>query len=295
MEYVDYYAALGVPKTASEAEIRAAYRKLARQHHPDVNPGDTDAEERFKKINEAHEVLSDPAKRTRYDELGSNWQAFAAGAAPGQGRASEYRTVNEDDLRDLFGDQSPFSDFFESMFGGSVYRAAPRRGADVETVVEIDLADAYRGLRRQLSFDLENRPRRLEINIPPGVKDGARLRLAGQGTAGQDGAPGDMYVLINIRPDRRFQRRGNDLYTILRVPWRQLLLGGEVHVPTPDNRQLALKIPAATDDGRIFRLSGQGMPILGGQGHGDLYAELHVSMPSQLSDAQRQLLEEWPE
>jgi DnaJ-class molecular chaperone len=316
MEYQDYYAILGVPKTASEQEIRSAYRKLARQHHPDVNPGNKEAEERFKRINEAYEVLSDPEKRKKYDELGPRWWEYeqwqraqqAAGARgepfdwegfadqrPG-GARYEYRTVSEEDLRDLFGEEAPFSDFFETFFGGRAgRRPRPRAGADLEHPVEVTLEEAYRGTTRLLTLQTpDGQTRRLEVKIPPGVADGSRVRVAGQGLPGQAGGPaGDLYLVISVRPDPRFERRGDDLHTRIEIPLTALLLGGEARVPTPDGRTLALTIPAETQDGRVFRLRGQGMPRPGRpEQRGDLHAEVHARLPERLSPRQRELLEE---
>jgi curved DNA-binding protein len=326
MEFQDYYAVLGVPRNASEKQIRSAYRKLARQFHPDVNPGNREAEDRFKEINEAYEVLSDPDKRKKYDEVGSRWreheqrqrtQGGAAGSQPfdwadlgaqGPGGARyEYRTVDDEDLRDMFGDESPFSDFFETMFGrgagaepGRGARAArgprPRAGADLEQPVEISLADAYRGTTMQLEMRAaDGSTRRLEVKIPPGVRTGSRVRVAGQGGPGEGGAPaGDIYLVVTVAPDPRFERRGDDLHTQVRAPFETLLLGGEARVPTPDGRTLVLSIPQRTQDGRTFRLRGQGMPRLGAaEVRGDLHAEVHAALPERLSQRQRELIEEF--
>jgi curved DNA-binding protein len=325
MEFQDYYAVLGVPKTATEKQIRTAYRKLARQHHPDVNPGNQEAEDRFKQINEAYEVLSDPDKRKKYDEVGSRWREYeqweqAQGAAGGAqpfewegfgaqapgGVRYEYRTGGED-LRDIFGDESPFSDFFESMFGGGggtqpgrrgrrVREPRPRAGADLEQPVEVSLADAYRGRTMHLEVRAaDGKPRRLEVKIPAGVRTGSRVRVAGQGSPGQGGAPsGDIYLLVTVSPDPRFERRGDDLHTEVRAPLQSLLLGGEARVPTLDGRTLALSIPAGTQDGRVFRLRGQGMPRLGAaNARGDLHAAVHAQLPERLSKRQRELIEEF--
>jgi curved DNA-binding protein len=343
VEFQDYYATLGVPRTASEKEIRAAYRKLARKHHPDVNPGNTEAEDRFKLINEAYEVLSDADKRKKYDEMGSRWReyeqaqraraagngtaepfdwgSFGGGAAGGP--QYEYRTVSGEDLEDLFGDASPFSDFFETFFSqggggpggstgrgargasdrgdttrrtGSTRRARPARaGADMEQPLELSLADAYRGTTITLSVqEPDGTTRRLEVKIPPGVGDGSRVRVAGHGGQGEGGGPaGDVYLVIRVRPDPQFERRGDNLTTQVKAPLRSMLLGGEVHVPTPDGRRLALSIPAGTQDGRTFRLRGQGMPHLSGGGRGDLFAAVHALLPERLTERQRELYEEF--
>jgi curved DNA-binding protein len=322
VEFQDYYAVLGVPKSATEKEIRSAYRKLARKHHPDVNPGNTEAETRFKQINEAYEVLSDAEKRAKYDQLGERWrdyeQAQRAGAAggqpfdwggfagggPGGGVRYEYRTTGEEDLRDLFGEESPFSDFFETFFSsssGGPAAGGPRRGtrraragSDVEYPLELSLADAYKGTTVTLALGGEDgTAKRIEVNIPPGVRTGSRIRVAGKGGQGDAGAAaGDLYLVIALKPDPRFELRGNDLYTEVRVPLTTMLLGGEAHVTTPDGRTLALTIPSPTKDGRRFRLRGQGMPGLGKQPKGDLHAEVHAQLPDRLSERERELIEE---
>jgi curved DNA-binding protein len=327
VEFQDYYSVLGVPKTATEKEIRSAYRKLARKHHPDVNPGNAEAEERFKQINEAYEVLSDAEKRTKYDELGSRWREYEqtqrAGAS-GDGRGTpfdwsdfqgggpggvryEYRSTGEDDLRDLFGEESPFSDFFETFFssssGGPAARGAgprraprPRTGSDIEHPLEIPLVDAYTGTTVTLALQGDDgSTRRIEVKIPPGVRTGSRIRVAGKGIQGSAGGKaGDLYLVIALAPDPRFELRGDDLYTKIRAPFTALLLGGEAHVTTPDGRTLALSIPAHTQDGRSFRLRGQGMPRLGkAPAKGDLHAEVHAELPTHLSERERELLDEF--
>jgi curved DNA-binding protein len=335
MEFQDYYAVLGVPKSATQKDIKAAYRKLARQHHPDVNPGDKSAEDRFKQVGEAYEVLSDPDKRTKYDEVGEHWreyeqmqraqgptggqQPFDWAAATGQGADGaqyEYRTVDQDDLRDMFGNDSPFSDFFESLFGEGLgasgatggpatgarrgraagRQARPRAGADLEQPVEIGLADAYRGTTLQVEIRSANgQTRRLEVKIPAGVRTGSRVRVRGQGGPGADGgAAGDLFIVVTVRPDKRFQRRGDDLHTQVQAPLEAFLIGGEARVPTPDGRTLALSIPAGTPDGRVFRMRGQGMPRLrGAKSHGDMHAAVHVRLPERLTARQRELIAEF--
>jgi curved DNA-binding protein len=314
MEFQDYYAILGVDKSATDKEIRSAYRKLARQYHPDVNPGNAEAEERFKQINEANEVLSDPEKRKQYDELGARWREYdqwqrAGGAQQGNwddfvrqssgGPRYEYRTVSEEDLEDLFGNASPFSDFFDTFFAGS-RRAGrdgrsprPRPGHDLEAPVAVTLAEAYQGTTRLVSLQTPEGERRIEVRIPPGVTDGSRIRVSGQGGAGLAGGPaGDLYLVVTVELDQRFERRGRDLHTTVHAPLQTMLLGGEVHVPKPDGRSLSLTIPAGTQDGRSFRLRGQGMPQLNRpETRGDLYAEVHVRLPEQLTTQQRELLE----
>ncbi len=317
MEYKDYYEVLGVPRTATEKEIRSAYRKLARKWHPDVNPSNKDAEAKFKEIGEAYEVLSDPEKRKKYDELGAHWKEYeqwqrAGGGAQGQpfewaeyagqapGGQYQYRTVSEEDLRDMFGEGQPFSDFFETFFGGGGRQAGrqtarPRAGRDLEHPVEVTLAESYSGTTRLLSVQQpDGTTRRLEVKIPPGVADGSRIRMAGLGGPGQaGGVSGDLYLVVSVQRDPRFERKGDDVFTRVPANFTSMLLGGEVRVPTPDGRSLALRIPPGTQDGQDFRLRGQGMPHLGNADqHGDLHAEVHAQLPRTLSSRERELLQE---
>ncbi len=324
LEYKDYYAVLGVPRTASQAEIKKAFRKLARQHHPDAKPGDTTAERRFKEVNEANEVLGHPDKRKQYDELGANWEqvsrARAAGAGAGGGPFAgfggpggnvryEFRTT---------GDAGEFSDFFRVFFGeeadGGVHASAgPRRGTrstggpgfeDIlagmglgshgagatagggtrssrqqprlaaEAHAEISLVEAYHGTTRVVEVE----GRRLEVTIPPGADTGTRIRLTGKAPGG-----GDLFVVVRLLPDARFTRRGADLEREFPLTLKEALLGAEVRVDTLKGSVL-LKIPAGTQSGRTFRLSGQGMPKFKANGHGDLYVKARVILPTNLSD-----------
>ncbi len=323
VDYKDYYKILGVNKNATEKEIRSAYRKLARQHHPDVNPGDKAAEDRFKEINEANEVLSDPEKRKKYDELSEYYQqygrmpgSFAGGPAGRDGARYEYRTINPEDLNDLFGGQSPFSDFFEQFFGssfagagnsgfpnvggrtgagaGTAGRARQRAtmGQDIESQVEVTLAEAYSGATRVFELtDADGSTKRIEVKIPAGVDEGSRIRIAGQGAPGTAGR-GNLYLVVHIVPDARFTREGTTLRTTVDVPLAVAMLGGQAHVTTPDGRRLALRIPPETANGKSFRLRGQGMPQLGQPDQrGDLYAEVSVALPTHLNDEQRRLFE----
>jgi DnaJ-class molecular chaperone len=314
VDYNDYYKILGVSKNATEKEIRQAYRKLARQYHPDVNPGDKAAEEKFKEINEANEVLSDPEKRKKFDELSSYYQQYGRwpGAETGTGPMGgpggvryQYRTMSEEDLQDLFGGQSPFSDFFETYFGSSFddqvggrtrtagrTRPRPTVGQDVESPVEVTLAEAYQGAMRVFELtDPDGSTKRLEVKIPAGVDEGSRIRIAGQGGQGPAGR-GDLYLRIHMLPDSRFTREGTTLRTPVEVPLATAMLGGEVRVLTPDGRGLMLRIPPETANGRSFRLRGQGMPQLGQPDkRGDLYADVTIVLPRHLNDEQRRLFE----
>jgi curved DNA-binding protein len=312
MEFKDYYATLGVQKTASEKEIKQAFRKLARKFHPDVNPGDKSAESRFKDITEAYEVLGDAEKRKKYDELGANWrmyeqaqQAGGAGSPFGGGQWSYspggagggFRTMSEDEVAEMFGgDESPFSDFFRTFFGGgragdeSARPRAPRsrKGRDVEHEIELDLEDALKGSVHRLGIQHDGRVRNVEVRIPAGVTEGSRVRVSGEGERGSGtGGSGDLYLRVRLRPHSRFERKGRDLYTKVRVPVTTAVLGGEVDVPTLAGKSLRLKVPPATQNNQIFRLRGHGLPAgRSGEG-GDLYATVDVAVPQALSDDER--------
>lgn len=303
MDFKDYYAILGVPPDADANTIRSAYRKLARQYHPDVNPGNKEAEEKFKEINEAYQALSDEESRKKYDALRLQYQRYQQGggrpqdfnweawsAAPGQGVRVQY--ASPEDLEDLFGTDSPFSDFFNSIFGGvrgQPRAARPSRGRDFEYEVEISLEEAYRGTTRLLQMD----GKRIEAQIPAGVRTGSRVRLSGQGEAGRGNAPaGDLYLVIRVSPHHRFEREGDDLYTEIPVDIYTAVLGGEVRVPTLD-REVLLKIPPRTQAGRSFRLRGKGMPHLGDpQSRGDLYARVRLVLPENMSERELEMFRE---
>ena len=302
MEYKDYYKTLGVDKKASQKEIKKAYRRLARQYHPDVNPGDKAGEERFKEINEAHEVLSDPEKRKKYEELGANWQQWQrtggdprgfdwsrwyAGGQPGGGRVH----VEYGDLGDLFGEGGGFSDFFRSVFGGTggpayAQQRKGRRGQDFEHTVEVALEEAYAGTKRVLQLDSQ----RIEVNIPAGVETGSRIRIAGKGGRGIGGATsGDLYLRTLVRSHNTFERKGNDLYTKVPVDLYTAVLGGEVAVQTLKS-QVMLTIPPETQSGDSFRLRGLGMPHLKNpESKGDLYAEVRIVLPQGLDQTEKEL------
>jgi curved DNA-binding protein len=313
MDFKDYYSTLGVAKTATDKEIKQAYRKLARKHHPDVNPGDKAAESRFKDLTEAYEVLGDPAKRKKYDELGANWRAYEqAGAGQGfdpsqaggwnvnfGGGPTGYRTMTQEEMNEMFGGGNPFSDFFQTFFGGGDVgadesrtrgrRGRSRAGRDVEQEIELGLEDAYNGTMRRLSIKHDGHARTVDVRIPAGVGDGSRVRVSGEGELGSGGAQsGDLYLRIRLAPHPRFERKARDLYTHVPVPLTTAVLGGEVDVPTLAGKSLRLKVPATTQNGQVFRLKGHGMPITGKSGeHGDLYATVDVELPKTLSPEQR--------
>ena len=303
MEFKDYYQILGVAPDADEKAIRQAFRKLARQYHPDVNPGDQTAEERFKDINEANQVLSDPEQRKKYDALRTQYQRWQQGGrrpqdfnwrewseAPGEGGYEYYGSV--EDLEDLFGGESPFSDFFTTIFGrarGAERTSRPRRRRDREVGVEVTLEEAFSGTTRMIQVG----DRRLEARIPPGVSTGTRVRLSGQGEPGhQGGANGDLYLVMRVAPHTTFERTGDDLFAEVSVDIYTAALGGEVRVLTLDGAVM-LKIPPQTQSGRTFRLRGKGMPRLNDpQTRGDLYARVRLVLPEPLSERELQVFRE---
>ena len=294
MEYKDYYKILGVAKTASDKEIKAAYRKLARKHHPDVNAGNKEAEARFKEINEANEVLGDKEKRKRYDELGANWNAFGHGAPQGRPWPGGGTRIEFEDL----GGAGGFSDFFRTFFsgGGGGFggfeggEEAFSPGSDAEGEVDLTLAEVFRGTTREVGVG--GTRRRVEVKIPPGVRDGSRVRVAGEGGRGAGGRRGDLYLRVRVAPDPTFERKGDDLQTTLRAPLTAAVLGGEAQVPTLEG-SVGIKIPAGTPAGQVFRLRGHGLPKLGTPGErGDLLATLAVELPRTVTDRQRELFEE---
>jgi DnaJ-class molecular chaperone len=318
VDFKDYYATLGVAKTASEKEIKQAFRKLARKFHPDVNPGDKAAEARFKEINEAHEVLSDPEKRRKYDELGANWRAYEQGGAAGAdpfagwnvntgGGGGGYRTVSPEDLRDMFGTEDPFSDFFKTFFGGAAPGGAERsrgggtrgrgsrarKGRDVEQEMELTLEDAFHGVTRRFAIKHDGHTRTVDVRIPAGVGDGSRVRVTGEGEQGGGGAAsGDLYLRIRLEPHPVFTRKGPDLHAKIRVPVTTAVLGGEANVPTITGRPLRLRVPPTTQNGQVFRLKGHGMPLSGkSQERGDLFATVEIELPKTLTPEQREHFE----
>lgn len=304
LEYKDYYKTLGVSRSASEKEIKAAYRKLARKHHPDVNPGDGQAEARFKEVNEAYAVLSDPDKRRRYEQLGADWAAHQGGAGPGGwpggGRVRvDFSGAGEPDL-------GGFSEFFRTFFAGGGFgptgfggfsdfdaglAGQAAQGGDLEHPIDLTLEEVLQGARRALAAD--SGARRVEVKIPAGVRDGSRVRVAGEGRPGRRGGRrGDLYLRVRVLPHPRFERRGDDLHTKVVVPLTTAVLGGEVKVPTLDGSR-EIKVPPGTPVGRTFRLRGQGLPRLEAGGErGDLLAALGVELPGELSKRERELFEE---
>jgi DnaJ-class molecular chaperone len=284
----DYYNILGVSRTASEAEIKQAYRKLARKYHPDVNPGDKSAEEKFKKINAAYEVLGDKENRPKYDKYGDQWQhaeqleqAQRQQAGRGFSQGGTRVRFSEDEVGNLFDDL--LRSFGGRAAGGKVHAA---RGSDVEFPLEVTLEEAFGGTSRTLGMA---DGKRLEVKIPAGVKDGSRVRISGKGGEGYGGVKGDLYLVVSVKPHRQFGRRGDDLQVEVPVPMVKAMLGGEVKLPTLKGK-LSLKIPPETQNGRVFRLAGQGMPRLGSSSRGDLLARVSVVLPTKLTQREKELL-----
>ncbi|RPJ24694.1 MAG: J domain-containing protein [Chloroflexi bacterium] len=295
MDYKDYYKILGVERNASEEDIRKAYRKLAMQYHPDRNPNDKQAEERFKEINEAYQVLSDSQKRGHYDRLGSDYSNWRQRGAPGDFNWDQYGggfpggvRVEYSDLDDLFGGAGGFSDFFRTIFGrGSEGVRTSTRSRQqpqgYQQELEITLEEAYQGTTRLLQTDGKQK----QVRIPAGVRTGSKVRVAGAGPNGLD-----LYLIIDVKDDPRFERRGNDLHTTATVDVFTAVLGGEAEVETISGK-IKLNIPAGTQPEQVFRLGGRGMPsVKNANEKGDLFVRLKVQVPKYLSPKQRELLEE---
>ncbi|TAK74719.1 MAG: J domain-containing protein [Dehalococcoidia bacterium] len=321
----DLYAILGVKRDASAKEVRSAYRRLARQHHPDVNPGNSAAESRFKAINAAYEVLSDPEKRKKYDRYGDQWQHAdeieamrqqRGGAGFGRGAPGDGAFTFEGDLGDLFGGmRGAGGGMFDSLFRRANTR---QRGQDIEHAVRVSLEEAYAGTTRTVELRAPGEvcptcggagqlagatchtcrgsgtmapSQRVEVRVPAGVADGARIRAAGKGGPGANGgASGDLFLRVQVAAHPVFERRGDDLHVTIDVPVADAALGGEVKVPTLKGRSLALRVPAGTQGGRVLRLAGQGMPRAGG-GFGDLFATVRLTLPESMTPEQRALFE----
>jgi molecular chaperone DnaJ len=316
----DYYQILGVSRNASEKEIKQAYRRLARKHHPDLNPGDKAAEAKFKEINAAYEVLSNAEKRKKYDQFGDQWE-YAEQFAKAGGQERVRWDFGKGGTTFEYGELSGFGDIFSSLFGdsgiGSRMAREPRRGQDIESPVEVTLEEAYHGSTRVIQLQTEepctacggtgrvgNRactickgagvkvtPKRLEVKIPAGVRDGSRIRIAGEGSLGRaGGSKGDLYLAVKILPHQLFERKGDDLYADVSVPLATAVLGGEVRLPTL-NGNLSLKIPPETQNGKVFRLAGKGMPKLGNSDYGNMFARVKVILPTSLTEEERKLFE----
>jgi len=307
VDYKDYYKVLGVSKGATVDEIKKAYRKLARKYHPDVNLDNPGAEEKFKGIGEAYEVLKDPQKRQRYDQLGANWKQYANTGWPGGGKSYSYdfgegRGFNFEDMG------GGFSDFFEMFFGTSADQrfsrsdfgnnfgggrsgTFARKGQDLQSAIEISLREAYTGTRRSMRLQKEGKTRTVNVKIPKGIKDGGKIRLAGEGGPGQGGGPGgDLYLTVNVSQNNIIKRKGDDLYIEIPVTIKEAYFGGKIDIPTFDGK-VDMKLPKGTQSGRTLRLRGKGMPGIKGGKYGDLYVKTRIVFPEKMSSKQKKQFE----
>lgn len=321
--YKDYYAILGVPRSADDKDIKAAYRRLARQFHPDVNPGSKQAEERFKEISEAHEVLGDPHKRAQYDSFGEQWKRASQGPGPRPGGDSGFGFGQGLEF-DLGGGGGGMGEFLDSLFGnvkGRRERAASR-GEDVEFAINVTLVQVMTGTSQEHSLKIRDvcprcrgggmprgshgafnvgqacaecrstgaieKTRRVNVKIPAGVEDGKRLCLKGQGGASANGVRGDLYLVVHVQPNSQFERQGNDIVTDVSIPFTVAALGGEAEVTTLTGTR-TLNVPPGLQSGQRLRIAGQGVPSPEGRG-GDLYARVSVAVPKGLSPRERELI-----
>ncbi|MET7000022.1 J domain-containing protein [Chitinophaga defluvii] len=303
MDVKDYYKILGIDKSATADQVKKAYRKLAVKYHPDKNPGDKVAEDKFKEINEAYEVLGDEAKRKKYDQFGENWKHYEqhGGRAEdfdwsqfgGGRRGGQSRSYGGSSAEDMFGGSGDFSDFFEQLFGSGFGRGQQQqrsaRGRDIQASMEVSLEDAYTGGTKQVEVN----GARLNIKLKAGLYEGQVIRLKGKGGPGRKGGePGDLLISIRLSAHPQFELKGQDIYTDLSLPLYTAILGGKVTVQTPGG-SLSMKVPAGTDSGKVFRLKGKGMPHHSKPSeHGDLYLKAIVHIPTQLSDKEKALFEQ---
>lgn len=291
MEYRDYYKILGVPKNATQDEIKKAYRKLAVKYHPDKNPGNKEAERKFQEINEANEVLSDPEKRKKYDALGENWRQYQeSGGRPGGFDWSQYTSPGggftfEGDPSDFFG--GGFSDFFSSIFGGGgARRTRSFKGQDFRADVELTLEEAWHGAAR--IFDLQGK--KIRMKIKPGIKDGQVLSVKGKGALGINGGPaGDLYVTVRVLPHPVYTRAGDDLEQTITIDVYTAVLGGSASAQTFTGK-VNFSIPAGVQQGKVLRLKGKGMPVYDTPGKfGDMLVKINIAMPVNLSEEEKDL------
>ncbi|HEY0897273.1 MAG TPA: J domain-containing protein [Sphingobacteriaceae bacterium] len=293
MDFIDYYKVLGVDKNASEADIRKAYRKMARQYHPDLNPDDEAAKKKFQEINEANEVLSDPEKRRKYDQYGKDWRHGEEFEKARQQQHQQYAGQSGRDFgggpEDPFGG-GDFSDFFESMFGGGGFsgrgRHARFRGEDYRATLELNLTDVLETRKQTISVNGKN----IRLTIPAGVENGQTIKVAGYGGPGMNGGPaGDLYITFTIRNDTGFRREGKDLYADLHTDLYTAILGGETIMETLTGK-VRIKVPPGTQNGTRMKLRGKGLPVYKKAGEaGDLYVTFNVKLPDRLSEREKEL------
>jgi len=309
VDYKDYYEVLGVSKGATADEIKKAYRKLARKYHPDANLDNPSAEEKFKEIGEAYEVLKDPQKRQRYDQLGANWKQYANTGRPGGGQSysNDFSGGRGFNFENMGGG---FSDFFEAFFGSSAKqgssgfdfgnnfggggaRASARKGRDLQSTIEITLREAYAGTQRSIRLQKENKTRTVNIKIPKGIKNGGKIRLAGEGGPGLGGGPGgDLYMTVNVLPHNVFNRKDNDLHIEVPVTIKEAYLGGKIDIPTFDGK-VDMKLPKRIQSGKTLRLKGKGMPGIKGGSNGNLYVKTRIVFPEKMSSKQKKQFEQF--
>jgi curved DNA-binding protein len=309
VDYKDYYEVLGVSKGATADEIKKAYRKLARKYHPDANLDNPSAEEKFKEIGEANEVLKDPQKRQRYDQLGANWKQYANTGRPGGGQSysNDFSGGRGFNFENMGGG---FSDFFEAFFGSSAKqgssgfdfgnnfggggaRASSRKGQDLQSTIEITLREAYTGTQRSIRLQKENKTRTVNAKIPKGIKNGGKIRLAGEGGPGLGGGPGgDLYMTVNVLSHNVFNRKDKDLHIEVPVTIKEAYLGGKIDIPTFDGK-VDMKLPKRIQSGKTLRLKGKGMPGIKGGSNGNLYVKTKIVFPDNMNSKQKKKFEEF--
>jgi curved DNA-binding protein len=298
MEFIDYYKVLGLDKNASSDDIKKAYRKLARQYHPDLNPNDKEAHKRFQQVNEANEVLSDPEKRKKYDQYGKDWkhaEEFEKARQQQRHHAAGGSGFGGGGSQTFSGDfeGGDFSDFFESLFGGMGSKSRPRetkfKGQDYNAELRLNLKDVYTTHQRTLTIDGKN----VRITIPAGIEDGQKIRLKGYGAPGVHGGPaGDLYITFQVEDDPHFKRAGNDLHTTVAIDLYTAVLGGEATINTLSGK-LKLKVPPGTQNDAKVRVKGKGFPIYKQEGQfGDLYPTYKVKIPTHLTEKEKELFTE---
>ena len=290
MAFIDYYQALGITKSATDKDIKAAYRKMARKYHPDVNPNDKDAQKKFQEINEANEVLSDPEKRKKYDQYGKDWKHADQFQSQGQGRPSGGRSTGQQDYTGSFSDQN-FSDFFSSMFGKSSgqSRQANFKGQDFNAELRLNLRDVYTTQKQTITVNGKN----IRLTIPAGIENGQTIKIKGHGGQGINGGPaGDLLITFSIPNDPEFKRVGNDLYKNVEIDLYTAVLGAEITVDTMSGK-VKLPVKPETQSGTKVKLKGKGFPVYKNENQfGDLYITYTVKIPTDLSEKEKELFKE---